>query len=203
MIRKIKNYIFSSKFACPISGFTIEEIEPRLFSFNSPNGACENCDGLGYKEKFDPDLIIGDKELSLRDGVILPLNKNNQFYKEFTLEIAKHCRVNPNISWEKISAEGKKKILYGNDQFINFFNSYTGWSYNKLFKGVLGFLENKLKRSDLWQREELSKYLTKVTCEECKGSRLKKEALSIKINKCDINFVSQLSIEKALNGFKN
>ena len=94
------------------------------------------------------------------------------------------------------------KILYGNNQMINFFNTYTGWSYNKLFNGVLGFLENKLKRSDLWQREELGKYLTKFTYEECGGSRLKKEALSIKIDKCDINFVSQLSIEKALKWFQ-
>ena len=197
-----KNHIFSSKFACPISGFTIEEIEPRLFSFNSPNGACDSCDGLGYNEKFDPDLVIGNADQSMRDGVILPLNKNNQFYKEFTLEIAKHCRVNPNTPWKKINEEDKKKILYGNNQMINFFNTYTGWSYNKLFNGVLGFLENKLKRSDLWQREELGKYLTKFTCEECEGSRLKKEALSIKIDKCDINFVSQLSIEKALKWFQ-
>ena len=197
-----KNHIFSSKFACPISGFTIEEIEPRLFSFNSPNGACDSCDGLGYNEKFDPDLVIGNADQSMRDGVILPLNKNNQFYREFTIEIAKHCRVNPNTPWKKINEEDKKKILYGNNQMINFFNTYTGWSYNKLFNGVLGFLENKLKRSDLWQREELGKYLTKFTCEECGGSRLKKEALSIKIDNCDINFVSQLSIEKALKWFQ-
>ena len=197
-----KNHIFSSKFACPISGFTIEEIEPRLFSFNSPNGACESCDGLGYNEKFDPDLIIGNQDLSLKDGVILPLNKNNQFYKEFTLEIAKHCQVNPVTPWKKIRTE-KKEIIFGNGKIIDFYNSYTGWSYNKLFTGVLGFLKNKLKRSDMWQREELGKYLTKFKCEECQGSRLKKEALSIKINKSDINSISQLSIEKALQWFKN
>ena len=198
-----KNHIFSSKFACPISGFTIEEIEPRLFSFNSPNGACESCDGLGYNEKFDPDLIIGNQDLSLKDGVILPLNKNNQFYKEFTLEIAKHCQVNPVTPWKKIRTEKKKEIIFGNGKIINFYNSYTGWSYNKLFNGVLGFLKNKLKRSDMWQREELGKYLTKFKCEECQGSRLKKEALSIKINKSDINSISQLSIEKALQWFNN
>ena len=197
-----KNHIFSSKFACPISGFTIEEIEPRLFSFNSPNGACESCDGLGYNEKFDPELIIGNQDLSLKDGVILPLNKNNQFYKEFTLEIAKHCQVNPVTPWKKIRTE-KKEIIFGNGKIINFYNSYTGWSYNKLFTGVLGFLKNKLKRSDMWQREELGKYLTKFKCEECQGSRLKKEALSIKINKSDINSISQLSIEKALQWFNN
>ena len=200
---KNENHIFSSKFACPVSGFTIEEIEPRLFSFNSPNGACLSCDGLGYNENFDSDLIIGNDNLSLSEGVILPLNKNNQFYKEFTLEIAKHCNINANIPWKKINEEKKNKILHGDGKMIDFYNSYSGWSYNKPFNGVLGFLENKLKRSDLWQREELGKYLTKFKCEECGGSRLKKEALSIKINKCDINFISQLSIEKALIWFKN
>ena len=200
---KNENHIFSSKFACPVSGFTIEEIEPRLFSFNSPNGACLSCDGLGYNENFDSDLIIGNDNLSLSEGVILPLSKNNQFYKEFTLEIAKHCNVNVNIPWKKINEQKKDKILHGDGKMIDFYNSYSGWSYNKPFNGVLGFLENKLKRSDLWQREELGKYLTKFKCEECGGSRLKKEALSIKINKCDINFISQLSIEKALIWFKN
>ena len=200
---KNENHIFSSKFACPVSGFTIEEIEPRLFSFNSPNGACVSCDGLGYNENFDSDLIIGNDNLSLSEGVILPLSKNNQFYKEFTLEIAKHCNVNVNIPWKKINEQKKDKILHGDGKMIDFYNSYSGWSYNKPFNGVLGFLENKLKRSDLWQREELGKYLTKFKCEECGGSRLKKEALSIKINKCDINFISQLSIEKALIWFKN
>ena len=107
---KNENHIFSSKFACPVSGFTIEEIEPRLFSFNSPNGACLSCDGLGYNENFDSDLIIGNDNLSLSEGVILPLSKNNQFYKEFTLEIAKHCDVNANIPWKKINEEKKIKF---------------------------------------------------------------------------------------------
>ena len=117
-----------------ISGFTIEEIEPRLFSFNSPNGACESLDGLGYKEKFDPELIIGNQELSINNGVILPLNKNNQFYREFSLEIAKHCGVNSDLP-EKKNKREKKIILYGNGKIINFYNSYTGWSYNKVFNG--------------------------------------------------------------------
>ena len=178
-------------------------MNPDYFLFNSPNGACESCDGLGFKEKFDPELIIGNEELSLKDGVILPLNKNNQFYREFTMEIAKHCNVDPLVKWKKLSSENKNKIFYGDGKIIDFYNSYTGWSYNKIFNGVLGFLENKLKRSDLWQREELGKYLTKFECEACGGSRLKKEAMSIKINKCDINFISQLSIEKALIWFKD
>ena len=196
-----KNYIFSSKFACPISGFTIEEIEPRLFSFNSPNGACKFCDGLGYKEKFNPELIIGDSSLSLSEGVILPWNKNNQFYQELTKEVAKHCSINPNQKWEELSEEKKKKVIFGDNKMINIFNNYTGWSYSREFDGVVGFLENKLKRSDMWQREELNKYLSKFRCEVCCGTRLKKEALAVKINNKNISEITKLSIEKLLKWF--
>ena len=104
----MKNHIFSSKFACPISGFTIEEIEPRLFSFNSPNGACKECDGLGFKEKFDTDLLVGNSKLSLKEGVILPWNKNNQFYKDLLIEVAKHCNVKIDTPWYEIDEERKK-----------------------------------------------------------------------------------------------
>ncbi len=200
-VEEKKNYIFSSKFACPITGFTIEEIEPRLFSFNSPNGACKSCDGLGYKEKFNPELIIGDPSLSLSEGVILPWNKNNQFYQELTKEVAKHCSINPNQKWEKLSEEKKKIVIFGDNKMINIFNNYTGWSYSREFDGVVGFLENKLKRSDLWQREELNKYLSKFRCEICGGTRLKKEALAVKINKKNISEITNLSIEKLLKWF--
>ena len=198
-----KNHIFSSKFACPVSGFTIEEIEPRLFSFNSPNGACKECDGLGYKEKFDPKLIVGNSNLSLNDGVILPWNKNNQFYNELISAVAKHCLINPNLKWDDIPEEKRMKIIYGDNKIINIFNNYTGWNYNKPFGGVIGFLENKLRRSDLWQREELNKYLSKFDCEVCNGNRLKKEALAIKINQKNISEITKLSIEKILEWFVN
>ncbi len=198
-----KNFIFSSKFACPISGFTIEEIEPRLFSFNSPNGACKACDGLGYKEKFNPELIIGNPSLSLNEGVILPWNKNNQFYQELTKEVARHCSINPNQKWEDLTEEKKTKVIFGDSKMINIFNNYTGWNYSKEFDGVVGFLENKLKRSDMWQREELNKYLSKFNCETCGGARLKKEALAVKINDKDISEITNLSIEKSLQWFMN
>ncbi|MFL2660386.1 MAG: excinuclease ABC subunit UvrA [Alphaproteobacteria bacterium] len=196
-----KKYVYSSKFACPISNFTIEEIEPRLFSFNSPNGACASCDGLGYKEKFNPDLIIGDPSLSINQGVILPWNKSNQFYRELTNEVAKHCSINPNISWKDIPKEKKLKVIFGDNKEINIFNSFTGWNYNRLFDGVIGFLNNKLKRSDQWQRDELNKYLSKVSCEKCEGTRLKNEALAIKINDKNISEISDFSIENLLYWF--
>ena len=200
-VQNEKNYVFSSKFACPISGFTIEEIEPRLFSFNSPNGACDSCDGLGYKEKFNPDLIIGDSSLSIKEGVILPWNKNNEFYKELIKEVAKHCSVNPNTKWKDISSEKKKAIIFGDDRLINVFNTYTGWNYNRIYDGVVGFLENKLKRSDVWQREELNKYLSKFECEKCKGTRLKPEALAVKIRNKNISEITNISIERLLQWF--
>ncbi len=195
------NIVFSSKFACPVSGFTIEEIEPRLFSFNSPNGACRVCDGLGYKEKFNPDLIIGDSSLSLNQGVILPWNKNNSFYQELIKEVAKHCSISPNKKWQDIPKEKKESVIFGDRKIINVFNNHTGWSYNRLYDGVIGFLESKLKRSDVWQREELNKYLSKFKCEECNGKRLRKEALAVKIHNKDISEISSLSIEKVLTWF--
>ena len=118
-VKNSKSHILSSKFSCPVSGFSIEEIEPRLFSFNSPNGACKECDGLGFKEQFDPDLIIGDQRISLLEGVILPWNKNNQFYKDLILEVSKHCGVNPQIPWKDISKE-KNKIIFGDNKIISF-----------------------------------------------------------------------------------
>ena len=195
------SHIFSSKFACPISGFTIEEIEPRLFSFNSPNGACAECDGLGYKEKFDPELIIGNPALSLKDGVILPWNKNNQFYKDLIMEVARHCEISSTTPWTKIPESKKKIIIFGNQKILSFFNSYNGWSYNEEYNGVIGFLDKKLKRSDVWQREELGKYLNKFSCEKCQGTRLKNEALAVKINKKNIFEITKLSIDKALDWF--
>ena len=202
-VDKDENHIFSSKFACPISGFTIEEIEPRLFSFNSPNGACKACDGLGYKEKFDPNLIVGNPSLSLNEGVILPWNKNNQFYKELIIAVAEHCSININLKWQDISEEKQRKLMYGDNKIINIFNNYTGFNYNRPFEGVVGFLENKLRKSDIWQREELNKYLSKFSCEQCKGNRLREEALAVKINKKNISEITRLSIEKILEWFIN
>ena len=197
-----KEYIFSSKFSCPISGFSIEEIEPRLFSFNSPNGACKKCDGLGYLEMFDPVLVIGDDNLSLSEGVILPWNKSNQFYYGLIEEVSRNYKININEKWKKLTENQRNLILYGDGKEIYVSGGFSGWSYHKKFFGVIGFLESKLKKSDVWQREELNKYLSKFKCEECNGSRLKKEALAIKINKKDICQITNFSIENALRWFE-
>ncbi len=197
--------VFSSKFSCPVSGFTIEEIEPRLFSFNSPNGACKECDGLGYKEKFDPELFIGNEELSLSEGVILPWNKkNNSFYNELINQVAIHFSIDKNQKWKDIDEKIKREIINGSNRKIKInFSYFKGNNFKeKNYDGVIGFLEKKLSRSDLWQREELSKYLNKFNCVKCKSSRLKDEAMCIKIDKKDIFEISNLSITKSLKWFR-
>ncbi len=197
--------VFSSKFACPVSGFAIEEIEPRLFSFNSPNGACKECDGLGYKEKFDPELFIGNEELSLNEGVILPWNKkNNLFYNELINQVAIHFSIDKNQKWKDIDEKIKREIINGSNRKIKInFSYFKGNNFKeKNYDGVIGFLEKKLSRSDLWQREELSKYLNKFSCVKCKSSRLKDEAMCIKIDKKDIFEISNLSITRSLKWFK-
>ena len=201
-----KNIIFSSKFACPVSGFTIEEIEPRLFSFNSPNGACCECDGLGYKEEFDSSLIIGDPEISMNDGVILPWNKkNNPFYSELISDVSEHFSISKHTKWKEIDEEIQNQILYGSDRLINIKFSYYKERNNskKKYEGVIGFLRKRLARSDLWQRDELSKYMNKFVCSSCNGSRLKSEAMCIKIDKKTIFDISNLSIIESYNWFES
>ena len=201
-----KNIIFSSKFACPVSGFTIEEIEPRLFSFNSPNGACCECDGLGYKEEFDSSLIIGDPEISMNDGVILPWNKkNNPFYSELISDVSEHFSISKHTKWKEIDEEIQNQILYGSDRLINIKFSYYKERNNskKKYEGVIGFLRKRLARSDLWQRDELSKYMNKFICSSCNGSRLKSEAMCIKIDKKTIFDISNLSIIESYNWFES
>ena len=201
-VERKKDFIFSTKFSCPISGFTIEEIEPRLFSFNSPNGACPNCDGLGYLEKFDPALIIGKSELSMSEGVILPWNKSNSFYTELINEVCDTYSINPNKKWKDLTKEQQNLVLYGDGSEIFVNGGFSGWSYNKRFFGIIGFLETKIKKLDVWQRDELNKYLSKFSCEDCLGARLKKEALTIKINKKNISEITELSIANALEWFE-
>ena len=201
-----KNIItFSSKFACPESGFTIEEIEPRLFSFNNPNGACKDCDGLGYNETFDKDLIIPDDDITLENGAIAPWNKkNNLFYNELVNEVANHFSLNKKIKWKDIDDSIKEKILHGDNRPISIkFSYFKRGPTTKIFEGVVGFLEKKLARSDLWQREELSKYLNQFVCSSCQGSRLKKEAMAIQIDKKNIFEISSLSIKDAKAWFES
>ena len=152
-----KNIIFSSKFACPVSGFTIEEIEPRLFSFNSPNGACYECDGLGYKEEFDSSLIVSNPNLSMNDGAIIPWNKkNNPFYSELISDVSEHFSISKHTKWKEIDKEIQKQILNGSDRLINIKFSYYKERNNskKKYEGVIGFLKKGLP--DLTFGKEMS-----------------------------------------------
>lgn len=200
--------IFSEKFACPVSGFTIPEIEPRLFSFNSPHGACPTCDGLGVKMVMDRALVVPDVSKSIDDGAVEPWSKNfAPFYMQALKAVAKHYKFKTNVPWEKMKQADKDIILYGSGKTIIpiTYHSKTDstWKSNKPFEGVIPSLERRLIETDSNSvREDLSRYQTSSHCEACEGNRLKPQALAVKIDKKHISEISQLSIEDADKWFK-
>ncbi len=197
---------FSSKFACPVSGFTIEEIEPRLFSFNSPHGACPVCDGLGTKLFFDPDLIVPDPEKNLREGAIVPwANSTNSYYRQTLEGILRHYKASMNTSWEDLRKEIRETILNGSGEVaikIAYEDGLREYETNKPFEGILKNLERRWRETEsAWMREELSRYQSSAPCEGCHGARLKLEALSVKIDRKNISEISALSIAEAARWF--
>ena len=206
--QKIEKLIFSSKFACPESGFTIEEIEPRLFSFNSPFGACTECDGLGMDLFVDPKLVVPNEKITLADGCIKPWSSSSSLYYAQTLSsLAKHYKFSLNDPWKKIPKKIQDIILYGsNDDEIKFSydDGYGKYSSTKTFEGVITNLERKyLETESDWKREEISQYQSEKECSGCNGLRLKEEALCIKISKKNISEVTRLSIKEANKWFIN
>jgi len=206
--RKIEKLIYSTKFACPESGFTIEEIEPRLFSFNSPYGACEECEGIGIKLNVDPNLVIPDERKSIADGAIEPWSKSTTLYYAQTLaSIAKHYSFSLNDKWKKLPKKIKDVILYGSDEEeikFNYDDGYEKYSHKKTFEGVINNLERRFLESDSeWKREAISEYQSDSACEGCNGNRLKEEALCIKIDNHNISEVTKKSILDAAQWFKN
>ena len=200
--------IFSEKFACPVSGFTIAEIEPRLFSFNSPHGACPTCDGLGVKMAIDRSLVVPDVTKSIAEGAIEPWSKGfAPFYMQAMEAVAKHYKFKTNVPWEKMKKEHKDYILYGSgtENIAITYHSKTEstWKSNKPFEGVIPSLERRLIETDSNSvRDDLTRYQTSSPCETCKGNRLKPEALAVKIADKHISEISQLSIEEADKWFK-
>jgi len=197
-----KRLIMSSKFACPVSGFTIPEIEPRLFSFNNPHGACPECDGLGMKLYFDPQLVVTDGTLSLRKGAIAPWAKSSSPYYSQTLDaIARHYKVGLNTLWDELPKKVKDVILFGSgDEEIKF--SYDDgmrrYDIKKPFEGVISNMERRYKETDSsWIKEELERYQSESPCEVCRGYRLKPEALCVKIAGLHIGEVCELSVRAA------
>jgi excinuclease ABC subunit A len=206
--RKIQKLIYSTKFACPESGFTIEEIEPRLFSFNSPYGACEECEGIGIKLNIDPNLVVPDERKSIADGAIEPWAKSTTLYYAQTLaSIAKHYGFSLNDKWKKLPKKIKDVILYGSDEDeikFNYDDGYEKYSHKKTFEGVINNLERRFLESDSeWKREAIAEYQSDSACEGCNGDRLKEEALCVKIDNHNISEVTKKSILDASQWFKN
>ena len=201
--------LFSEKFACPVSGFTIPEIEPRLFSFNSPHGACPTCDGLGMKMLMDENLIIPDKSLSIAKGAVEPWSKNfAPYYMQAMEAVAKHYKFKTTTPWNKLDKEHQDIILHGSGGTV-IPVTYTSkndsnWKSNKPFEGVIPSLARRLIETDSNRaRDELTRYQTSSPCETCEGYRLKPEALCVKIGDKHISHISELSIEEADEWFKN
>ncbi len=194
--------VFSSKFACPVSGFTIEEIEPRLFSFNNPFGACPHCDGIGAKLYMDPDLIIPNPNLSLSQGAIAPWNTtHSSFYGQTINSLCQFLNISPSTKWKDIPEEAQKVILYGSGN-VCVPMYYSRFMTDKPFEGVIPNMERRFLETDsAWVREEFSKYQSAAPCEFCGGKRLKPEALAVKVNGLDIMEASEMSIKKAHEWF--
>ena len=205
--RKIEKLIYSTKFACPESGFTIEEIEPRLFSFNSPYGACAECEGIGIKLNVDPNLVVPDEKKSIADGAIEPWAKSTTLYYAQTLaSIAKHYGFSLDERWKKLPKKFKDVILFGSDEeeikFV-YDDGYEKYSHKKTFEGVINNLERRFLESDSeWKREAIAEYQSDSACEGCEGNRLKEEALCVKIDDQNISDVTKKSILDAANWFK-
>jgi excinuclease ABC subunit A len=197
---------FSEKFACPVSGFTIPEIEPRLFSFNNPFGACPKCGGLGVEQHIDADLVIPDKERSLRKGAIAPWAKSSSPYYTQTLNaLGKHYKFTLDTRWKDLPKKTQDAILYGSgDTEIRFSydDGMRAYDTKRAFEGVITNLERRFKETDSdWAREEIARYFTDVPCDACKGYRLKPEALCVKIGGKHIGEVSELSVKGAAAWF--
>ena len=204
--RKKESITFSSKFSCPESGFTIEEIEPRLFSFNSPFGACEECEGIGHNLNVDPNLVVSDKNKTLADGAIEPWAKSTSMYYAQTLSsIAKHYKFDLETKWKKLPKKIQDILLFGSDEEeikFHYDDGYEKYDTKKTFEGVINNLERRYLETDSeWKREEISQYQSESSCEKCKGLRLKDEALCVKVNKSNISEITRLSIEEAQEWF--
>jgi excinuclease ABC subunit A len=198
--------IFSAKFACPVSGFTIPEIEPRLFSFNNPFGACPACDGLGTKLYFDPDLVVHDDSRSLSDGAVSPWSHSTSPYYTQTLQsIARKFKESMHTPWRDLPEKMRRTILHGSDGdpvHMTYDDGLRQYATDRPFEGVLPNMERRYRETDSsWVREDLGRYQNAKTCEICAGARLKPEALAVKIARRSISEATALSISEAAEWF--
>lgn len=197
--------VFSSRFSCPESGFTLEEIEPRLFSFNAPQGACPSCDGIGTETFFNPALVVPNPSLSLKKGAIAPWKDAKSPLLDQTLQsLAEHFGVSMETPWKDLPESVQNSILDGSLEDVTFTykDGKKSYSVTKPFEGVLGSLSRRLANTDsMWVREELSRYQSEKPCHVCNGARLRPEALCVKVAQKTIAEASDLPIGKALNWF--
>ena len=200
--------VFSEKFACPVSGFTIESLEPRLFSFNAPMGACPACDGLGEKLLFDPQLVVPNEALSLKQGAVVPWAKSNPpspYYMQVLSSLAAQFGFSLETPWQELPVEVRIVILHGTagaPVALTFTDGKKSYTVNKAFEGVIGNLNRRLAQTEsAWMREELSKFQTAQPCETCEGKRLKPEALAVKVAGEDISTITMLSVAAAVEWF--
>jgi len=200
--------VFSEKFSCPVSGFTLEEVEPRLFSFNAPQGACPTCDGIGEKQLFDPRLVVPNEALSLKKGAVVPWAKSNPpspYYMQVLASLAKEYGFDLTTPWEEFDAEIRDIILHGTKGRaipLTFKDGRKQYTVKKPFEGVIGNLNRRMLQTEsAWMREELAKFQTAQPCETCGGKRLNPKALSVKIpgpaGPTDIATPTQMSVADA------
>jgi len=200
--------LFSSKFACPHCDYAIPELEPRLFSFNNPMGACQDCDGLGYKSFFDPQKVVAFPQLSLASGAIKGWDKRNQFYFQMLTSLANHYKFDIDTPFEKLSEDIQSVILHGSKKEVISFSylSEHGKIYQKShsFEGIINNLTRRYQETDSGiVRDEIAKYLNIQTCPSCNGARLRKEARHVLVGDKNINFICELALKKAFNFFEN
>ena len=202
--------VFSEKFACPVSGFTIPEIEPRLFSFNAPQGACPACDGLGERQEFDEQLVVPNELLTLKKGAVVPWAKSNPpspYYMQVLGSLAKAYDFDLETPWQDMPAEARQVILHGTKGKkvkLTFKDGRKNYSVDKPFEGVIGNLNRRLLQTEsTWMREELSKFQTAQPCETCHGARLRPEPLAVKIAGEDISISTRRSVVDALEWFSS
>jgi excinuclease ABC subunit A len=198
-----KRILFSSKFACPVSGFTIPEVEPRLFSFNNPFGACPKCGGLGFEQKIDPEMVIPDPKATLRKGAVAPWAKSSSPYYLQTLEaLGKHYKFRLDTPWQELPKKARDAILFGSgDEEIRFSydDGLRAYQVKKPFEGVVNNLERRyLETESEWAREEISRFMSDTPCAACEGHRLKPEARAVKIDAQHIGEISQMSVRQAV-----
>ena len=198
--------VFSAKFACPVSGFTIDEVEPRLFSFNNPFGACPACDGLGTQMYFDPDLVIGDDRLALRRGAITPwANSSSKYYDQTLSSLSNHFGIDLDAPFAELPKKIRELILFGSgseDVTMHYHDGHKAYDITKPFEGVIPNMERRWRETDSsWVRDELNRYQTITTCDTCSGHRLKPQALAVKLAGLHISEVSAMSIEHAHDWF--